>query len=397
MKILYYSSHPQLKLSVQSGPGTHMREMITALQNAGHEVLPLIMGEEINKAKKSGESAESLTGMKRILKKVIFASLWRTLKELLLIRYDKHVEKILDAKVLSFKPDLIYERGAYLQLSGIRIATKHKIRHFIEINSLYIEEMLQFEGSETYLKKRAIETERTQIALSSKVFVVTAVLKEYYKRYTDNPDKIIVTPNSIDPAKTQIDTDFKNQLIKKYKLGGKLVIGFVGSIFPYHGVDILIRAFSVLLKKRSDLVLFIVGDGYVIPGLKKLARSLSIDQNVIFTGKVPHKEVFTFIDMMRITVLPKTNSFCSPLKIFEYGAMGKAIVAANTSGVRDAMVHQKDGILTEPNEVALVNAIQILLDDPKMIEELGEHFRNKVLTRFTWKQTADRILTEYLS
>jgi glycosyltransferase involved in cell wall biosynthesis len=397
MKILYYSSHPQLKLSVQSGPGTHMREMITALQNAGHEVMPLIMGEALDKSGGRSDNVNKQPGMKRIIKKIVFTSLWRTVKELLLIRYDKKAEKILEEKVLAFKPDLIYERGAYLQLSGIHVATKLKIRYFIEINTLYMEEMLQFEGSETYLRKRAIETERTQIAFSSKVFVVTTVLKEYYKRYTDKPDKIVVTPNSIDPAKTQINLILKNQLLQKYNLAGKYVIGFVGSIFPYHGVDILIRAFSELIKKRSDLLLFIVGDGYVIPELKMLTKSLDIDKNVLFTGNVPHKEVFTYIDMMRITVLPKTNYFCSPLKIFEYGAMGKAIVAVNTRGVRDVMIHQKDGILTEPNQASLSKAIQTLLDDEQMMVDLSEHFRTKVLAKHTWKQTADTVLNEYFS
>jgi glycosyltransferase involved in cell wall biosynthesis len=374
-----------------------MREMITALQNAGHEVMPLIMGEALDKSGGRSDNVNKQPGMKRIIKKIVFTSLWRTVKELLLIRYDKKAEKILEEKVLAFKPDLIYERGAYLQLSGIHVATKLKIRYFIEINTLYMEEMLQFEGSETYLRKRAIETERTQIAFSSKVFVVTTVLKEYYKRYTDKPDKIVVTPNSIDPAKTQINLILKNQLLQKYNLAGKYVIGFVGSIFPYHGVDILIRAFSELIKKRSDLLLFIVGDGYVIPELKMLTKSLDIDKNVLFTGNVPHKEVFTYIDMMRITVLPKTNYFCSPLKIFEYGAMGKAIVAVNTRGVRDVMIHQKDGILTEPNQASLSKAIQTLLDDEQMMVDLSEHFRTKVLAKHTWKQTADTVLNEYFS
>jgi glycosyltransferase involved in cell wall biosynthesis len=86
------------------------------------------------------------------------------------------------------------------------------------------------------------------------------------------------------------------------------VIGFVGSIFPYHGVDVLIRCFaSIVQDSQQDLCLLIVGDGETLPALKDLAEQLKMRDQILFTGNIPHHRVMPYIQAMDICVMAKSN------------------------------------------------------------------------------------------
>src|ERR1035437_4267877 len=118
MKILYYSSHPIINQTVSSGPGTHIREMIGAMRELGHEVVPVIMGDE-NSNSEQLPAASNRTKIFSIihlcffkvfmllrgLKTFVPAALWRTLKEIKLMRFDKYAERIIEKKIKKFKPD----------------------------------------------------------------------------------------------------------------------------------------------------------------------------------------------------------------------------------------------------------------------------------------------------
>ncbi|HEU4717748.1 MAG TPA: glycosyltransferase, partial [Bacteroidia bacterium] len=129
MKILYYSPHPALNLSAQTGYGTHMREMIRAFREAGHEVKTCIRGGEQMPVSSGGATAGN---GKRLLKKIIPRFLWRTLKERRLMREDKISEAVLAKAMEEFQPDVIYERAAYLCISGRNVAVRKKIPHIVE-------------------------------------------------------------------------------------------------------------------------------------------------------------------------------------------------------------------------------------------------------------------------
>lgn len=393
MKILYYSSSPTLKLSIQAGPGTHMREMIDAMTDLGHEVLPLIMGDEIISDNVNTHFATLNRKVIGILKKIIPLFIWRSLKDYKLMKFDKYAEKILEHRIVKFKPDLIYERASYLQLSGVFIAKKHKIRHFMEINAPFKEEVEQFENAKSLYIKKILNFEKEIIDFPAKVFVVSSGLKKYYQKNTNDGGKIIVTPNSISLRRLEVDFSLKRKLQNTFKLNEKTVIGFVGSMFAYHGVDILIKAFYKFQCNNSDTLLLIVGDGLIIPNLKQLVSDLKITEKVVFTGSVNHKDVFTYIDLMDITVLAKSNWYCSPMKIFEYGAMGKAVISANTPGVRDVMENNIDGLLINATEDDLYRSICSLIENKDLRNKMAVHFKTKIINNYTWTNTAKLVLT----
>jgi glycosyltransferase involved in cell wall biosynthesis len=383
MKILYYSPNPQLSMHAHTGPGTHIREVIMAMRHLGHEVLPVIIG-DLNKTNKNNTVINKGNLFKNFLKKIIPGIIWRSLKEFQLLKADRIAESILLESVNHFKPDLIYERGAYLQVSGINVSKKRNILHIIEMNAPFIDEVYSFERASTLWIKKARQIERLQIQYPSKVYVVSSALKEYYSRYVTFTEKIIVAPNSVNIKNLKISQELKKQIILRYSLQGKTIIGFVGSMFPYHGVDILIKAFSEINRNRKDTVLLIVGDGAILPDLMQFALQLKVEKHIVFTGAIPHSDVFSYIDLMDITVMAKSNWYGSPVKIFEYGAMKKAIVAPDIAPIRDVMENEKDGLLVNPDHSELATAIERLINDMGLRKKMALEFHEKIIENYTW-------------
>jgi glycosyltransferase involved in cell wall biosynthesis len=384
MKIIYYSPHPNLNLSSPSGPGTHMREVIKGFENQGHEVIPCILGG----TEETGLEIEYAEGgFKKFIKKLLPESIWQTAKDIRLRRFDKYAREQLKAIVDKENPDMIYERGYYLMTSGVEVAKEEGVAHAIELNAPYPEEKVQMEGASMFVSL-AHEKEKVQVTETDLVVVVSSALKTYLadKHEIDN-EKILVTPNAVNPEKFRGVASGKAQFSEEHT-----VIGFVGSIFPYHGVDMLIQGFAELSEKNENLRLLIVGDGYVLSSLKQLAEELRVSDKVIFTGNVAYHEVYTLIAEMDICVMATSNWYGSPVKIFEYGIMNKAIIAPDNIPVKDVMVHEEDGLLCEASRISLTNGLRRLIQDSELRLRLASNFHDKVLKEHTWTQVSERIL-----
>lgn len=386
MKILYYSPHPQLKLNAPTGYGTHMREMIAAWRRMDVEVKTFIAGDMGGDG--YGEPRPSkFAGIKKYIPSVI----WETLKDFQLIRFDKSLESALKELIKEFEPDLIYERVAYLQNSGIKTAENLGIKHVSEINAPYPEERVYFSGDSFFLKQ-AKDHERQILAKSDLITVVSSDLKRHLEvKLTDIESKIVVIPNCVNPSETTHSLADVASIRDSYKLSGKTIIGFVGSIFPYHGVDLLIDAFAQM-KNSTDRRLLIVGDGEALPELKAKARSLGVLDRCIFTGSVPHRQVYPLIETMDICCMPDSNWYGSPVKIFEYGLLKKPVIAPDLGPLRDVMKDGENGLLVKPNAGALKEAIEKLVKSTGLKEKIAMAWHEKVLLEYTWDTAAKKVL-----
>jgi glycosyltransferase involved in cell wall biosynthesis len=393
MRIIYYSPHPTHDIVSEVGYATHQREVILALRNLGHNVFPVIMGgtEEAN-LNTLATDGYKIPLYKRLIKRILPRFIWTSLNNYKLIRHDIKAGKILEENILKINPDLIYERSEYLQDSGAILANKYKIKYFIEVNAPFIEEMRVFEGYSLFHSK-AHKIEAFKLTAADKVFTVSTALKDFLvTRYNCISDKIIVQPNCINPEKIEFDPQLVNNLKGDLKLNTEKVIGFVGSMFPYHGVDILINAFSKVIKEHPGSKLLIVGDGIVLSDLKELTHDLSLDNSVVFTGKIPHSLVFNYIQLMDICIMAKSNWYGSPVKIFEYGLLKKPIIAPDNIPVRDVMVNMQDAILIQENETELKNAICNLLENETFAKSLAINFYNKVIGKYRWSNATETII-----
>jgi glycosyltransferase involved in cell wall biosynthesis len=388
VKILYFSPHPHINMAAPSGPGTHIREVIKGFENRGYKVIRFIAGGE-----ELVNNSNSIQYKKRSWKKFIPKYIWETIKDFRLRQLDVELEKQLIQLIQKEKPDFIYERVYYLMGAGYRAAQKTNTKYCCEINAPYPEEKKIMNGN-SWFGDQAISNEKKQILASHKIFVVSSALKTYLlEKAPINENKIIVTPNAVNPSYIDVTELEVSSIREKFKIpANSIVLGFVGSIFPYHGVDALIEAYFNLQKKHPLLKVLIVGDGEILTKLKERTSELGISDNVIFTGNIPHKEIYAYIKIMDITVMARSNWYGSPVKIFEYGIMNKCIIAPDVIPVRDVMENLKDGLLVENSISSLTDAISYFLQNPVFARSMAENFHQKVKSLYTWQQVSDTIL-----
>jgi len=388
MKILYYAPNPNLSLNAQTGYGTHMREIINCWKQTGHEVQTLVAG-DLNNSVSPSENL-STPSIKRVLKSFIPSYLWETLKDRELINFDLKLARVLSRHIESFQPDLIYERVSYLQQSGVEVAERLSVKHVAEVNAPFPEERIYFSGKSAYLKK-AEAVERKILEKSSCISVVSSAIQSYLvEKVPAAAEKIHVIPNAVNSSQTKLDIDKVKKLKSKYNPTDALVFGFVGSIFPYHGVDLLLAGFH---KTPGNSILIIVGDGASIPQLKNYVNEHGLENRVFFTGSVPHTDVFHLIQLMDICCMMNSNWYGSPVKLFEYGLMKKAVVAPNVAPVRDVMIHEEDGILVSNSIDEISRAFKRLISDFEFRSQIAESWNKKVIENYTWEKVAQKTLT----
>ncbi len=388
MKILFYSPHPTLYLEAPTGYGSHMRGMIKGFQEDGHTVEILVMG----KAPAQDSTNLQSSGVKSFVKMFIPKIIWRTLKEFQQIRFDKYAAKELQTKIVSFQPDLVYERSAWMSNGSVEALSNFNIKHVVEINAPFEEEVKSFEKAHSFLASTGKKKLKHLLQAANLVLPITSSLQEYLiKRYDLNSNKCLVIPNAIEYSEIQINESRVAAINKQFNLSEVTVLGFVGSIFPYHGVDRLIRGVAKL--NYTDISLLIVGDGYLIPTLKKLAEELGISRRVHFTGSVPKEDIYNYISAMDILTLPNTEWYCSPVKLFEYGAFGKTILAVNEAGVTDVM-STDEGLLFENNDSAFQDALLTAITDVDALKIKAQNFKQKVIATHTWRANAQKVLQQ---
>ena len=386
MKILFYSPHPTLYLEAPTGYGSHMRGMVNGFKEEGHTVDILVLG---NKPQSIDSNAPS-PSFKNLFKKVLPKILWRTLKEIQQIRFDKHAAKELRLAIQKFHPDLVYERSAWMSNGSVEVLKSFNIKHAVEINAPFEEEVKEFEKSSSLISFIGKKKLRNLLHAANLVAPITSSLQKHIvTKYAINAERCLVVPNAIDRSEIQITDSRVEEIRRELDFTNKIVIGFVGSIFPYHGVDRLIQAVSNLNNPLVSVV--IVGDGYLIPDLKNLARELGISSRVHFTGSMPKEDVYNYIAAMDVVTLPNTEWYCSPVKLFEYGALGKVVLAVNEAGVSDVMT-EADGVLFENNERDFQVALNLAVSNLNELKEKAKAFQHKITTHHTWDANANKIL-----
>ena len=204
--------------------------------------------------------------------------------------------------------------------------------------------------------------------------------------------RISVSHNAIDPEWFSNDRHLDPQIRSRLGLQG-IVVGFVGTMNRWQGIPQFKQVIGDVLKQCPNVSFLFVGDGELRMELEEFCRGNGFDRRVVFTGRKPHGEVPSLVAAMDIAVLLDSNSYGSPMKIFEYWAMEKAVIAPSVAPVLEVLSAGKTGLLIEPgNAQQMVDRIVELALDGDLRQRLGRAGRAYVVANHTWRDNAREIV-----
>jgi glycosyltransferase involved in cell wall biosynthesis len=176
----------------------------------------------------------------------------------------------------------------------------------------------------------------------------------------------------------------------QHRLDGHFVVGWTGVLREWHGLELLLDALTRVPGAR----LLIVGDGPARATVEARAAALGMSDRVVVTGRVPHDTVPAYVAAMDVAVVAHDRTgVASPMKLLEYMAMAKPVVAPRLDNVRDIVEHDRTGLLFTPGDVdALAGALQRLAADPALRARLGRSARESIETTRNWRRNAEQVL-----
>ena len=298
---------------------------------------------------------------------------------------------ILFGKLIE-RPDFLYIRQMNSFLPML-IAKLFRILAFFEIpNDPYL--AYQSSGKIKHFLERIID--RYSMILADKI----VVLSQWSKRRLNQIGRIPLSKIVVLPSGT--DTKLFRPLKKKeccQKIGLEpsfIYVGFVGSFFLYQGIDTLIEAAPNILEKCAVTRFLLVGDGPMMDTWKNKVKNKGLQDAFIFTGQVPYKKVPEYIGVMDICVAPhqKDSNQASPVKIFDYMACGRPIVASDIEVAREIIGESECALLVSPEQVNdLAKGIISLIEDGERRKEMSIRGREYAVYYFDRKKLAEDLIS----
>lgn len=384
MNILYHH-----RTKAKGAEGVHIYGIVNALKKLGHEITLI---SPFGRA-----SIEKDHGRKFLILNKLYDFISRQSPQMLFelsgILYNAPSYKLMKYAISKGNIDLIYERYALYSISGVKLAKKFKIPIILEVN--IVSDLKDVRPVK--MKHLAKKFENSILKNADAIITVSNFLKNHIISQGIKRDKIHVIPNAVDPDEFRI-TD-GSEIRKKYNIENSHVIGFIGSLIPWYNLETLIEIFSEINKLgRENVHLFIVGDGILKENLIKLIKERNINRNVTLTGRIEHHEIPKYINAMDITVLPNSNLWGSPMKIFEYMVMGKPVIAPAYEPIKEVITSGKNGLLFNPYDFnGLRQAIITLMDNRDLCKEIGRNAKETVIKNHTWIKNAERVIEIYKS
>ncbi len=284
---------------------------------------------------------------------------------------------------------LIYERHAFFLCATALLAQRRGVPLVVEVNELAGDERVR---ADPWLLPLARLADQITFQRASLIVVVSPHLQRRIAALGIAAEKILVLPNAV--STESLDAPADGAPIRAcHGCADAVVIGFVGWFVAWHRLDNLLTQFAALATDDPRLRLLLVGDGTLREPLAAQAAALHISERVIFTGSVPHAEIPAHFAAMDICVVPHSNEYRSPIKLFEGMARACAIVAPRTEPIAQVIGDGVNGLLFDPQDPASLRAaLQRLISDPALRQRLGAAARETVRAHHTWDRNAEAVL-----
>jgi glycosyltransferase involved in cell wall biosynthesis len=231
-----------------------------------------------------------------------------------------------------------------------------------------------------------------------KIICISVGLQDHLrKNWNIDEAKLAVLPCAADVE--AFGREHNSELVRReFGLTTEPVLIWVGGFYPWHDLDLLLDSFTQVLPRHPDARLILVGDGQTRPSLARKILQNGLRHAVIMTGSVSHTRVPEILSIADVAVVPSAPVTASrggtgtPLKLFEYMAAGKAIVATALSRVAEVIQDGHNGLLVGAGDVdGFAEAVLTLLNDSAKRARLAQNARRQAVERHSWQEYTSQL------
>jgi glycosyltransferase involved in cell wall biosynthesis len=293
--------------------------------------------------------------------------------------------------------DVVHYRNIWDGLAVAQNKKRFGYKALFEVNGLpSIELKYHYPGIDANLLAKIKEQEIATLHLSDAIVCPSNVTRDYIATLGLDRKRVTVIPNGVSPS------DFSPSPLPSRE-GRVPVLLYIGTLADWQGLDIVIKALPKILEQQP-VQLRVVGRGRSRQRklLAKQIRKLGVEKHVIVQPAVPHHEVPAVIAESDICLAPLglndrnvTQGAC-PIKVLEYMASSRPLIASNMPIVRELVRENVDGLLFSPNDPDdLARQVLTLLNDYELSKRLADSATERALTIFTWHEAQKKLVKVY--
>ena len=376
------------RIRADDGQAVHVREMLSAMRQAGHDVTECAL---VPKAAQDAAAAKQASSSSKpgIWQRL---SLPRSAVEVLEVLYNYKGRAMLHAAAKRNPPKFIYERHALHLRAGLDVARDLKVPLLLEVNSPMVAEMQRL--NKLSMPRRARQAEHSVLSQADAILAVTEVLADMLVDIGAPRERVHVIGNGADVTRYGEDTRVAAASLRdrwQYPPDA-FVLGFVGYMRPWHRLDLVLE-----IMKRPGLenvVLTLMGEGPALESLLKIASEYGIRERVRSLGVVPPDLLPAHVMACDGALVPAINAYASPLKLFDSMAAGVVTLAPDQPNLRENISDGENGLLfAEGDADAMYRQLLLVVGDRSLAHQIGAAGRQTLIDRqWTWSGNVERVM-----
>jgi glycosyltransferase involved in cell wall biosynthesis len=363
------STHPDAEMS---GPRSRILGLMSGFKEQGWQVRPFIVGDRVPQhwSARGSEAVVTRGGLRTLAVDLVRLSMGI---------YNTYVSW----QELKHQVDWVYEYAATLQCLGW-FFQRQGVPWILQAEALLFHEA-KVDRKALILSRLAKWIELSAYRKCDVLACVSKTLRDILVQEFDiPPEKIVLVPNGV-------DTQFINPVLHSPKrVFSDFTIGFVGSLYAWAGLDLLIEAISELQTEGIKICLVVIGDGQMKSTWEQQVQALKLSEQITFLGRLTWQQVPQYIAGFDVGFsgqiqLQIGKMYLSPMKLYEYMAMAKPVIASAFEEACRLVTEGETGFLFEPgNKHELKEAIVKAFSQWESLPEMGNLARQEIELNHSW-------------